>query len=41
MNSLAEQNKIYKCSVCGNVVSVVEAHEGVLVCCEKEMESFI
>ena len=35
---MAEQNRIYKCSVCGNVVSVLEAHAGTLVCCGKEME---
>ncbi|MBW2992256.1 desulfoferrodoxin [Candidatus Woesearchaeota archaeon] len=35
---MAEPNKIYKCSVCGNVVSVLEAHEGELVCCGKPME---
>lgn len=34
---MAEQDTIYKCSVCGNVVSVLEAHEGILVCCGKEM----
>lgn len=35
---MAKQNGIYKCRVCGNVVSVIEAHQGVLVCCGKEME---
>lgn len=35
---MAEQNAIYKCSVCGNVVSVLEAHVGELVCCGKPME---
>jgi superoxide reductase len=34
---MAEQNGIYKCSVCGNVVSVLEAHAGELVCCGKPM----
>lgn len=34
---MAEQNAIYKCSVCGNVVSVLEAHAGILSCCNKEM----
>ena len=34
---MAELNKIYKCSICGNVVSVLEAHEGQLVCCGKPM----
>jgi superoxide reductase len=35
---MAEQNGIYKCSVCGNVVSVLEAHAGIVVCCGKPME---
>ena len=34
---MAEQDGIYKCSVCGNVVSVIEAHKGKLVCCGKPM----
>ena len=35
---MAEKNGIYKCSVCGNVVSVIEAHDGDLVCCGKNMD---
>jgi len=35
---MAEQDGIYKCSVCGNVVSVLDAHDGTLVCCGKDME---
>jgi len=35
---MAEKNGIYKCPVCGNVVSVIEAHQGELVCCGKPME---
>jgi superoxide reductase len=35
---MAKQNGIYKCNVCGNVVSVLEAHDGTLVCCGKPME---
>ena len=34
---MAKQHAIYKCEICGNVVSVIEAHEGALVCCGKEM----
>jgi superoxide reductase len=30
-------NKFYKCEVCGNVVSVIAAGEGELVCCGKPM----
>ncbi|MBW2996578.1 desulfoferrodoxin [Candidatus Woesearchaeota archaeon] len=35
---MAEQNGIYKCEICGNVVSVIEAHEGELVCCGQPMK---
>lgn len=35
---MAEQNGIYKCNVCGNIVEVIEAHQGELVCCDKPME---
>jgi len=30
-------NQIYKCSVCGNIVEVVFAGGGTLVCCGKDM----
>jgi superoxide reductase len=32
------QDGIYKCELCGNVVSVLEGHDGDLVCCEEEMK---
>jgi superoxide reductase len=35
---MTKQDKIYKCNLCGNVVSVLEAHAGELVCCGKPME---
>ena len=35
---MAKQNGIYKCEICGNVVSVIEAHEGELVCCGQPMK---
>lgn len=35
---MAKQNAIYKCEICGNVVSVLEAHEGELVCCGQPMK---
>lgn len=35
---MAELNKNYKCSICGNVVKVVEAGSGALVCCGQPME---
>lgn len=30
-------NQIYKCDVCGNIVEVVHAGGGILVCCGKPM----
>lgn len=35
---MAEKYGIYKCNICGNVIEVVEAHEGELVCCGKPMD---
>jgi len=34
---MTQKNQIYKCNICGNIVSVVEAHEGQLVCCNQPM----
>ncbi len=31
-------NEIYKCNICGNIVEVVHASAGTLVCCGKPME---
>jgi superoxide reductase len=35
---MAEMNGIYKCGMCGNIVAVVHAGEGELVCCGKPMD---
>lgn len=35
---MTKENEIYKCSICGNIVSVIYAGGGVLVCCGKNME---
>jgi len=35
---MAKLNAIYKCKVCGDVVSVIEAGKGELNCCGKPME---
>lgn len=35
---MAERYKIYKCNVCGNVVEVLDAGQGDLVCCGQPME---
>lgn len=34
---MAEINKSYKCNVCGNIVKVLEAGIGELVCCGQPM----
>jgi superoxide reductase len=33
-----QQDKVYKCEQCGNVVYVLESGEGDLVCCGEEMK---
>ena len=35
---MVELREIYKCSVCGNIVEVIHASIGELVCCGKPME---
>ncbi len=35
---MTELNKIYKCNVCGNIVQVIHAGDGDLVCCDEKME---
>jgi superoxide reductase len=35
---MTELNQVYKCNVCGNMVEVVHAGEGELVCCGQPME---
>lgn len=35
---MTKLNDVYKCSVCGNIVTVVVLGGGVLACCDKEME---
>ncbi len=35
---MAEKNQIYKCNICGNIVEILEAGEGKLVCCGQPME---
>jgi superoxide reductase len=34
---MAEKNGIYKCGVCGNTVSMIDAGAGQLVCCNQPM----
>ena len=37
-DNMARKSGLYRCNVCGNVVSVVIAGEGDLVCCDEEMQ---
>ncbi|NQU97924.1 desulfoferrodoxin FeS4 iron-binding domain-containing protein [Candidatus Woesearchaeota archaeon] len=34
---MVETNGIYKCSKCGNVISIVEAHQPLILCCGQPM----
>jgi len=38
---MAEKMGIYKCEVCGNIVEVLHAGAGDLVCCEKPMKLIV
>jgi superoxide reductase len=35
---MAERYQIYKCEICGNVIEVLHAGQGELVCCGKPMK---
>lgn len=35
---MTEVNQIYKCKVCGNIVEILHAGTGQLVCCNQPME---
>jgi len=35
---MTEQKQIYKCNICGNIVEVLHASAGQLVCCGQPME---
>ncbi len=38
VNSMTVVQQVYKCNVCGNIVEVLHAGVGTLVCCEQPME---
>lgn len=38
---MIERREIYKCNVCGNIVEVLHAGGGELVCCDQPMEHLI
>jgi superoxide reductase len=37
-DKMTELNQIYKCNICGNIVEVLHAGAGTLVCCGQPME---
>ena len=37
---MTEEKQIYKCELCGNIVEVLHAGPGELVCCNKPMKLF-
>jgi superoxide reductase len=34
---MADRMQVYKCEICGNIVEVLHAGKGVLVCCNQPM----
>ncbi len=34
---MSQRNEVYKCNVCGNIIEVVHAGDGELVCCGEPM----
>ena len=38
---MAKKLQVYKCDVCGNIVEVLHAGEGELVCCSQPMKLFV
>ena len=38
---MTQKKQIYKCSICGNIVEILHAGAGELVCCDKPMELII
>ena len=38
---MIERTQVYKCPICGNIVEVLKAGGGTLVCCGKPMEQLI
>jgi superoxide reductase len=38
VKTMAKLKEIYKCNVCGNIIAVVHAGDGELVCCGQPME---
>jgi superoxide reductase len=38
---MTEQNQVYKCSICGNIVEVLQRGDGELVCCGQPMNLLV
>jgi len=37
---MTKENEIYKCEICGNIVSMIETGPGELMCCGQAMDLF-
>ena len=35
---MTEQNQVYRCNICGNIVDILHSGAGKLVCCGQEMQ---
>ena len=35
---MIERNQVYKCAICGNIVTILHASTGELVCCNQPMD---
>jgi superoxide reductase len=35
---MTQKGQVYRCNICGNVVSVLQKGDGDLVCCGEKME---
>jgi superoxide reductase len=38
---MTEKGQIYRCEVCANTVTVIQAGDGDLVCCDKKMQLYV
>jgi len=38
---MTEINQSYKCNICGNLVKIIQAGQGTLVCCGQPMELMV
>ena len=38
---MTDRGQIYRCEVCANTVTVIQAGDGDLVCCDKKMQLYV